>query len=153
MLEYTKEYEAIYYHWVVMHLHFCWQSIHGLSHLAQDTIRLGLGVYLSQWTLEQTISNLGEEIEQPSNPYANMVNCGLCRSQLSALHAILPDLEPDGPGLLQGAVNLGDGYIPLRAQDRTCVTFDGRCAAAFRLFLISECGHEAMQGDWQPWYI
>ena len=55
MLEYTKEYEAIYYHWVVMHLHFCWQSIHGLSHLAQDTIRLGLGVYLSQWTLEQTI--------------------------------------------------------------------------------------------------
>ena len=59
--------------------------------------------------------NLGEEIKQPSNPYANMANCGLHRSQLSTLHAILPDLEPDAPGLPRGAVDLSDGYVLLRA--------------------------------------
>ena len=60
-----------------MQLHFCCQSIHGLSHLAPDTVRLGPGVYTSQWTLERTIRNLGEEIKQPSNPYVNPANCGL----------------------------------------------------------------------------
>ena len=136
-----------------MWLHFCWQSIHGLSHLAQDTVHLGLGTYLSQWTLEWTIGNLREEIKQPSNPYANMVNCSLHRSQLSTLRAILPNLEPDAPGLPWGAVDLGDSYVLLRAWDRACVTFNRRCAAAFQLFLISECRPKAVQGDWQLWYI
>ena len=60
-----------------MRLHFCRQSIHGLSHLVPDTVHLGPGVYTSQWTLERTIRNLGEEIKQPSNPYVNLANCGL----------------------------------------------------------------------------
>ena len=69
-------------------LQFCWQSIHGLSHLESDTICLGPGAYTFQWTLEWTISNLGQEIKQPSNLYANLSICGLCRSQILALHAL-----------------------------------------------------------------
>ena len=115
-----------------MWLHFCWQSVHGLSHLAPDTVRLGPGVYSSQWTLERTIGNLGEEMKQPSNPYANLANCSLRRSQISVLHAILPNSEPDAPRLPQGAVDLGDGYVLLRARDATSITFDGERAAALR---------------------
>jgi hypothetical protein len=78
VLDFTEEFEAIYYGRMVTRLHFCRQSIHGLSHLALDAICLGPGAYSSQWTLEHTIGNLGEEIKQPSNPYANLANCGLC---------------------------------------------------------------------------
>jgi len=80
---------------MVSRLHFCRQSVHGLSHLAPDAIRLGPGVYSSQWTLERTIGNLGEEIKQPLNPYMNLANCGLRHSQILALHMIFPDLELD----------------------------------------------------------
>jgi hypothetical protein len=94
-----EEYEALYYCCMVSWLHFCQQSIHGLSHLTQGIACLGPGVYSSQWTLEHTIGNLGQEIKQPSKPYVNLANCGLCCSQLAALHVILPDLVPDNPGL------------------------------------------------------
>lgn len=67
-LEFTKEYKAIYDCCMVSQLHFCWQSIHGLLHLTQDIVHLDPGVYLSQWTLEHMISNLGQEIKQPSSP-------------------------------------------------------------------------------------
>ena len=68
------------------------------------------------------IGNLGQEIKQPSNPYANLANCSLQRSRLSALHVIIPDLQPDNLGLPRGAADLGDGYVLLRACDETCVT-------------------------------
>jgi hypothetical protein len=99
VLKFMEEYEALYYCCMVSQLHFCQQSIHGLSHLAQDVACLGPGVYSSQWTLERTIGNLGQEIKQPLKPYANLANCGLRCSQLAALHAISPDLAPDDPGL------------------------------------------------------
>jgi transposase InsO family protein len=110
LLEFTEEYEALYYQCKVERLQFCRQSVHALSHLSPDTIWLGPGGYSSQWTLERTIGNLGKELKQPSNPYANLANCGLLRLQMSALHAILPDLKPDTPCLPRGAVDLRDGY-------------------------------------------
>jgi hypothetical protein len=115
ILEFIEEFEAIYYRHMVSWLHFCRQSIHGLSHLTQDISQLGPGVYSSQWTLERTIGNLGQEIKQPSNLHANLVNCRLRRSHLSARHVLLPNLQPDIPGLPRGAIDLGDGYILLRA--------------------------------------
>ena len=53
------------------------------------------------------------------HPYANLVNCGLQHSQISALHTLLPDLEPDTPVLPCGSVDLGNSYVLLRAQDTT----------------------------------
>ena len=43
-----------------------------LIHLVPETVRVGLLSLLTQWPLERTIGNLGEEIKQPSNPYANL---------------------------------------------------------------------------------
>jgi hypothetical protein len=153
VLEFTEEYEALYYRRMVSWLHFCRQSIHGLSHLAQDIARLGPDVYSSQWTLERTISNLGQEIKQPSKPYVNLANCGLHRSQLTALHTILPDLAPDNPGLPQGAVDLGGGYILLRAWDGSPVSFYGECADAIHVFLVKELGQDGIPMDWVPRYM
>ena len=157
-LEFTKEYEAIYYCHMVSWLHFCWQSIHGLSHLTQDIACLGPGIYLSQWTLECMIGNLGQEIKQPSKPHANLVNCGLWCSQLWALQAMLPNLSPDSTVLPQGAVDLRDGYIRLRAWDVMCVTLDRQCtdrqrASAICMFLLSELGQDKFPTDWEPMYI
>ena len=134
-------------------LHFCHQSIHGLSHLALDAVRLGPGVYTSQWTLERTIGNLGEEIKQPSNPYVNLVNCGLRRSQISALHALLPDLEPDTPVLPRGSVDLGNGYVLLRARDATGTVLDGEPTTVIRAFLVTESEHGELPLGWHPHYI
>ena len=47
VLEFTEEYKAIYYRSMVSCLHFCQQSIHGLSHLAPDIARL---VLCLDWT-------------------------------------------------------------------------------------------------------
>ena len=55
-------------------------------------------------------------------------DCGLRRSQLSVLHAIIPDLQPDNLGLPRGAADLGDSYVLLRARDETCVTLTGQQA-------------------------
>ena len=138
---------------MVTQLHLCQQSIHGLSHLAPDTIHLGPGLYSSQWTLERTIGNLGEEIKQPLNPYVNLAICGLCHSQILALHAILPNLEPDISGLPQGAVNLSDGYVLLRAQDETGIILEEVYANAIQAFLVLDSGRGGVPLDWQPKYI
>jgi hypothetical protein len=83
----------------------------------------------------------------------NLANCGLRRSQLSALHAILPDLEPDTPGLPRGAIDIGDGYVLLRARDETGVILEGEQADAVRRFMDSHSGRSSSPSDWQPKYI
>jgi hypothetical protein len=153
VLSFIEEYEALCYRRMTTQLHFCRQSIHGLSHLAPDAVCLGPGVYSSQWTLERTISNLGEKIKQPSNPYTNLANCSLHHSQISALHALLPDLEPDTHALPQGTADLGDSYVLLRAWDMTGTVLEGEPMNAIRVFLVSESEHGELPPDWHPRYI
>lgn len=115
---FTHEFETLYYRRQVNRLHFCRQSIHALLHLASEVTRLGPPICSSQWTMERTIGNLGEEIRQPSNPYANLSQRGLLRCQVNALVAMIPDLERKPPALPHGGLDLGKGFALLRAQDR-----------------------------------
>jgi hypothetical protein len=64
------------------------------------------------------IGNLGEEIRQPSNPYANLSQRGLLRCQVNPLKAMIPDLQQSLPALPHGGVDLGKGFALLRAQER-----------------------------------
>ncbi|KAF8895749.1 hypothetical protein CPB84DRAFT_1816006 [Gymnopilus junonius] len=109
---------ALYYQGRVDQLHFCWQSIHALLHLTAEVTRIGPPVCSSQWTMEYTIRNLGKEIRQPSNLYANLSQCGLLRCQVNTLIAMIPDLDPPSPPLPCGTIDLGQGYALLCAQDR-----------------------------------
>lgn len=117
LVEFVQEFENLYYQRKPERLHFCRQSIHALLHLAREAIRLGPQVYYTQWTMERSIGNLGEEIKQPSNPYKNLSHRAVRRCQMNALKAMIPDLEPSKDRLPRGAKLLGDGYCLLRAKD------------------------------------
>jgi hypothetical protein len=118
MMEFKMEFEELYYQWRVDRLHFVQPSIHSILHIAPEVIRVGPPICSSQWTMERTIGNLGEEIHQPSNPYTNLSLRGLLRAQVNALKVMIPDLEPAN-ALPQGAVDIGNGYVLLRALERS----------------------------------
>jgi hypothetical protein len=115
---YAYEFEVLYYQRNLKRLHFCRPSLHALLHLASEVTRIGPPICSSQWTMERTIGNLGEEIRQPSNPYANLSQRGLLRCQVNVLTSMIPSLQPPKSNLPWGAVDLGQGFALLCAQDR-----------------------------------
>ncbi|KAL4063314.1 hypothetical protein J3A83DRAFT_4106741 [Scleroderma citrinum] len=74
--------------------------------------RLGRICY-SQWTMEQTIGNLGQEIRQPLNPYANLSCKGVWCCQVNALKVMVPGLCPEKAPFLPTAMDIGGGYVLL----------------------------------------
>jgi hypothetical protein len=72
LTSFAQEFEIIYCQCLAMWIHFVWPCIHTLMHLPHKVIRLGPPICSSQWTLECTIGNLGEEIKQHSNPFSNL---------------------------------------------------------------------------------
>ncbi|KAG1845771.1 hypothetical protein C8R48DRAFT_616896 [Suillus tomentosus] len=88
--------------------------------------------------MERTIGNLGQDIRQPSNPYANLSKEGVRHCQVNTLLSIMPELDEPPKGLPIGAVDLGDGYALLRKRDRYAMLPNGEPAQAISNFL----GHE-----------
>ncbi|KAJ6484804.1 hypothetical protein C8R45DRAFT_829746 [Mycena sanguinolenta] len=115
--EYAKEFEEMYFQGMPERIHFVRQSIHAMTHLAPECIRIGPPALHSQWPIERTIGNLGQEIKSHSQPYANLSERSLRRCQVNALKAMFPDLDPETKELPRGAVDLGDGFALLRARD------------------------------------
>lgn len=68
--------------------------------------------------MERTIGNLGEEIRQPSQPFANLAERGARRAQVNALIALVPDLAPPKPPS-HLSHNLNGGYILSMADTRS----------------------------------
>ncbi|KAJ7626655.1 hypothetical protein DFH06DRAFT_1443729, partial [Mycena polygramma] len=148
LCEVVNEFELLYYQRKASRLHFCRQSMHALSHTAPETIRVGPGGYRSQWTLERTIGNLGEEIKQHSNPYANLSERGKRRCRANALIAMIPALAPE-KGLPHGAQDLGNGFVLLRARDEYSQVIEGNYGGAILAYLEEQEGKEAEEG-WTP---
>lgn len=142
------EFEELYYQRKAEWIHFCCQSLHALCHLAPETVRLGPEVYFSQWTMERTIGNLGQEIKQPSNPYANLSQRGVLHSQVNALKAMIPDLEPDSERLVRGSVDLGDGYILHRPKARSPSLIDEAAGDVVREYFRTEGLAEFGDGEY-----
>ena len=120
LASFAQEFEIIYCRRLPTRIHFVRPCLHSLVHLPQEVIRLGPPICSSQWTLERTIGNLGEEIKQHSNPFSNLSQRGIRRARTNALKAMIPDLIVDGPSkdtLPRGAKDLGDGFILLRARE------------------------------------
>lgn len=117
--QFSDEFEMLYVQRRVDRLHFVRACIHTLSHMAPETVRLGPCLIYSQWALERTIGNLGEEIRLHSNAFANLAQRGLRRSQVNALKSMLPDLDTTDIILPRGALDIGDGYIMLTATEAT----------------------------------
>jgi hypothetical protein len=149
LLEFASEFESLYYQRREDRLHFVRQSIHAVIHLAPETIRIGPSAISSQWTMERTIGNLGREIRQPSNPFANLSQRGVLRSQINALYAMIPDLENLKPTVPRGGKDLGGGYILLRAKDNALASMRDCEKIAFAKHLHENHG-VSVEIDWSP---
>ena len=120
LLFFAQKFEIIYCQRLPTRVHFVWPCIHSLVHLPREVTRIGPPICSSQWTLECTIGNLGEEIKQHSNPFANLSQCGIRRARVNALKAMIPDLDTNGnvnEYLPQGSKDIGHGYLLLRARE------------------------------------
>ncbi|KAF8994827.1 hypothetical protein BDQ17DRAFT_1392359 [Cyathus striatus] len=106
IIDFSEEFELLYYH------------LHSLAHGAAETVRVGPTAIYSQWTIERTIGNLGEELRQHSNPYQNITQ-----------RAIFLSAFP------RGSRDLGEGYVLLTKTD-TCPRdpTEGE-SAALRVFM------------------
>jgi hypothetical protein len=121
LCSFAQEFETIYCQCLPTRIHFVRPCVHSVTHLPREVLRLGPPICSSQWTLEHTIGNLGEEIRQHSNPFANLSQRGIRRAQINALKAMIPDLDIDGPTkehLPQGSRDLGGGFVLLHAREK-----------------------------------
>jgi hypothetical protein len=99
--------------------------------------------------MERTIGNLGQEIRQPSNPYANLSQRGLLRSQINALKAMVPDLDPSAPTVPRGGKDCGYGYVLLRAKDNVLRAMRPCEKLAFAAYLSDTHALQVAE-DWSP---
>ena len=122
LCEFTQEFEQLYYQRRADRIHFVRQSIHLLTHIASETIHIGPPLCYSQWTIETAIGNLGAEICNDQNPYANIAQQGVLCAQLNSILAIFPclKLRSDSEGSFpRGVKDLGQGYALLHACQKT----------------------------------
>ena len=117
VMNFVVEFEQLYYQQRVDRLHFVRPCVHTLIHLPNEVHRLGPSIIYTQWTMERTIGNLGEEVRQPSQPYANLSQRGVLRCQINALLAMFPFLSPTLP-LPSGSIPLSSGHALLGAKDK-----------------------------------
>jgi hypothetical protein len=148
LLEFVLEFEHDYYQRKVEHLHMVCQSVHTLTHAAPETLHIGPLGCLAQWTIERSIGNLGQEIRQPSNPYANLAQRGALRAQVNALKSMIPDIEPEDPPLPDGSIDLGGGYALLRAMDNTGC--DARDCEVEAIKSFAESEGADIPDNWNP---
>ncbi|KAJ7893764.1 hypothetical protein B0H13DRAFT_2339581 [Mycena leptocephala] len=99
--------------------------------------------------MERTIGNLGQEIKQDSNPYANLSQRACRRAQVNALKALIPDLEPDHDKLPRGSEDLGAGYVLLRAKDEYNQFIRGEQGNAIREY-FTEATEEEYPNTYLP---
>ncbi|KAI5896870.1 uncharacterized protein SCHCODRAFT_01200310 [Schizophyllum commune H4-8] len=131
----SNGFEELYVQRRADRLHFVRASVHAPSHMPGETERLGPGMIYSQYTMERTIGNLGEEIKQHSNPYANLSERAVRRCQINALKALVPEIEPPTAAEFPASARvLGDGYALLPRRDkitRPTTSAEGRALYAY----------------------
>ena len=121
LCEFAQEFEDLYVQRKPERMHFLRQSIHLLTHMGPETIRAGPLISYSQWTMESLIGNLGREIRQDKDPYANIAQRGLMRAQTIAIQNIVPGLLAVCDNIPAGSKVLGDGFILLHPHETMVV--------------------------------
>ena len=134
--QFVIEFEELYYQRKIDRLHFVRQSIHSLTHLADESLRCGPLSGCAQWCMESAVGSFGREVRSHSNTFANIANRGVIRAQINAIKARIPDLEPE-PTLPRGSIPFGDGYA-LQAMDSARRPVSNHEAEAIRASGISD---------------
>ncbi|KIM55005.1 hypothetical protein SCLCIDRAFT_135698 [Scleroderma citrinum Foug A] len=114
LAEWEYEFKQIHYQQHINHIHFICPCVHLTNHLASEAACVGSPICSSQWTMECTIGNLGQEIHQPSDPFSNLAQQGIRHCQINALLAMYPDLDLSQEGANpHTSEDLGNGYVLL----------------------------------------
>src|ERR1700722_8189035 len=113
LLEYVYQFELLYYQRKMIRLYFIHPCIHALVHLVPKHFRIGSLTEASQWIMEHTIGNLGEEIQLHSDPYANLTQRIIERSCINAVKNMAPDLAATKKELPAGALDIGSNFVLL----------------------------------------
>lgn len=93
LMEFAREFEELYYQRMESRIHFVRHSVHMLTHIGPETLRIGpLGCY-AQWTLETAIGNLGREVRQDRDIYANLTQRAVIRAQVNSVCARFPRIK------------------------------------------------------------
>ena len=129
-----RGFEMLYYQLCHDRIHFVRPSVHQVIHLVPEAFLKGPLICYAQWTMERTIGNLGQQICQPSKPYANLAQEGVHHSQINALLAIMPELD-FSPNLPSGSIDLGEGYALLRKRSRYTIYPDDTLAQVLCQYL------------------
>ncbi|KAG1722369.1 hypothetical protein EDD22DRAFT_983013 [Suillus occidentalis] len=79
--------------------------------------------------------NLGQELCQPSRPYANISREGVRQCQVNSLLSMMPELDEPPVGLPEGAIDLGEGFALLRKHNKNSQNAAGAHAHAITTFL------------------
>lgn len=74
--------------------------------------------------MERAIGDLGKDIRQLSNPFANLCQIALRRSQINALLGICPELDPNAKITPTGN-DVGNGYFLLTPRERYASSLGG----------------------------
>lgn len=74
--------------------------------------------------MERAIGDLGKDIRQPSNPFANLSQIALRRSQINALLNSCPELDVNAETIPTGN-NVGNGYFLLTPRERYASSLGG----------------------------
>jgi hypothetical protein len=145
------EFEELYVQRKKSRIHFVRPALHSLLHICSETHRAGpLDIY-TQWTMERTIGNLGEEIRQHSNPYANLSERGVRRARTNALKALIPDLDEDTDRIPRGGQDIGGGFRLLRAMDPRSRDVDLVEESAIRTYLAAKTSMPAVEIRVRRW--
>ncbi len=140
LCDFVMEFKALYYQCLPMQIHFVQPCLHSLVHLPHEVIHLSLLICLSQWTPECTIRNLGEEIKQHSNPFANLSQRDIRPAQVNTLKAMILELDLDCAtigALPYSSKDLGNSYVLLRAHEAEPCPLHACEAVALQEFLPS----------------
>ncbi|KAL1697777.1 hypothetical protein EV121DRAFT_297980 [Schizophyllum commune] len=152
-MTFVRDYEVLYYGRRTARIHFVRQSIHSLTHLAREVLLFGPPGLYSQWTMERTIGNLGQEIRQPSNPYANLSQRAVRRGQLNAVMSFVPSLAPavlPSGALVRSAYDLGHGFSLRPARDATSTDIPALHVLALRNYVNKVTNQRSSPYSAQP---
>ncbi|KAF8337291.1 hypothetical protein F5887DRAFT_890610 [Amanita rubescens] len=149
LVKWSKEFEEYYYQRNEALLYLVRPSTHAVLHLALETVRCGPLNLVAQWALENTVGNLGREVHQHSNPFANLSQRGLLRAQTNALVSMIPGLSNDKP-LPPTSCSLGDGFVLLHAREKT---YHGSVTPMERLVILRYLSkHRLLTSESAPRY-
>ncbi|KAH8978597.1 hypothetical protein EDB86DRAFT_3090340 [Lactarius hatsudake] len=120
-------------------------DVHLLTHIAPETVRAGPLSCYAQWTLETAIGNLGREIQQDRDLYANLTQRAILRAQVNLVHARFPSVKIDirgssNPSLPKNALEFEDnpGYAFLPRREEQPTPLNDNEAEALRIYWLEQ---------------